>query len=544
MKLLKRSLMIILFLLVFLGSTMPLKVAASNGDVHIMATNPGEDMATEMNIFWQTDYQGTFVQLALKEDSGYANATTISGECAPIDFKLEGTTLGYAGTKPNYKCGVNLTGLTPDTEYRYRVGKTNMSSDYFFKTAGAENFTFLVISDTQLYGSAATNQNYLDTLVHAFAQADTNNTPISFIINCGDIINDGGKLQDYEIIMNAEMLHNAPLAMAIGNHDILDAAGGYSGSRFFNAMHNNPDNGAVDFAGTSYYFKYGTTYFFVIDTTIKSASAYQKQIDWFKNIMETEQPQYVFVIGHFPQYGSDGTLVNSMWVPVLNEYNIDFYLTGHGHTLQQKQLKNYISIEAGATYNPADRFVLMTVTPNAIRYKAYTSDVVSFQGISQAKRGAEISTKFSKEEYMSKFKIEAIASNRTKAEISWDQSGYGYVNYITVTNASNNVVFTKRATSDIDLVGTISSLKVDTEYSFKVNVDFKDGTSQERIVTFNTFPSYGGYDNITYMETGENYVINLDPSTIETVLLSEVRVYLNGELQTTIDKTAKYFKLS
>ncbi|NLT01537.1 MAG: metallophosphoesterase family protein, partial [Acholeplasmataceae bacterium] len=486
MKIFKKIWMIILFLVVFIGSVVPFQVSASNGDVHIMSTNPGKDMATEMNIFWQTDHQGTFVQLTLKEDADYTNSTTIPGQCSPIDFKLEGTTLGYTGTKPNYKCGVSLTDLTPNTEYRYRVGKTNMSSDYFFKTAGAENFTFLVISDTQLYGSPATNQDYLNTLTNAFAQADANNTPISFIINCGDVINDGGKLQDYEIIMNAEKLRYAPLAMVVGNHDILDAAGGYAGPRFFNSVHNHPDNGAVDFDGTSYYFKYGTTYFFVIDTTIKSANAYQKQIDWFKNIMDTEQPQYVFVAGHYPQYGSDGTLVNSMWVPILNEYNIDFYLTGHGHTLQQRKLKNYISIEAGATYNPADRFVLITVTPTAIRYKAYTGDTITFQGISQAKRGAEINAEFSKAEYMNQFKIKAIASNRTKAEISWDKSGYGYVNYITVTNANNKVVFTKRATSDLDLVGTISGLKVDTEYSYKVKVDFKDGTSEERIVTFNT----------------------------------------------------------
>ncbi|MDD3170874.1 MAG: metallophosphoesterase [Bacilli bacterium] len=468
----------------------------------------------------------------------------LPGECVALDFNLEGTTLGYSGIKPAYKCGVNLTGLTPSTDYRYRVGKNNMTASSFFRTAGDESFTFLVISDSQLYGSTATDQNYRNTLVNAFQKAEDNNTPISLILNAGDIVNDGGKLENYAIIMNADTLRYAPLAMAIGNHDILDAAGGYAGSRFFNSMHNNPTNGATGSLGTSYYFKYGTSYFFVIDTTIKSTSAYQRQIDWFVNIMETEQPQYVFVMGHFPNYGDDGSLVNSMWVPVLNDYNIDFYFTGHGHTLQQRQLKNYISIEAGSTYNPENRYVLVTVTPSMVRYKAYTGDTVSFMGSSAAKRGAEIASTFSKEEYMNKLSISSIPSNRTKAEVKWDKSGYGYVNYITVTNEANKVILTKRATSDIDLVATISGLTVDKEYTYKFKVDFKDGTSAETMVSFNTFPSYGAYENISYLETEENYVINLDSSTIEASLLSEIRVYLNDTLQTTITPTAKFFKLS
>ena len=71
--------------------------AATESDVFLLITNPGEDMSTQMHINYHTNISGTFVELALKSDGNFDNSTKVYGECAVPNYVLKGQTLVLIG---------------------------------------------------------------------------------------------------------------------------------------------------------------------------------------------------------------------------------------------------------------------------------------------------------------------------------------------------------------------------------------------------------------------------------------------------------------
>ncbi|MFA7011273.1 MAG: fibronectin type III domain-containing protein, partial [Bacilli bacterium] len=167
--------------------------AATESDVFLLITNPGEDMSTQMNINYHTDISGTYVELALKSEGNFDNATKVYGECAAPDYGFEGTNFGIDWGKgkeqSKFVCEVSLTNLTPGTEYMYRAGKTVMSPTYYFNTADHDGrFTFLVMADPQIYGTA--NQATANTNMNSAMQmAESLNLTPELVLGAGDMVN-------------------------------------------------------------------------------------------------------------------------------------------------------------------------------------------------------------------------------------------------------------------------------------------------------------------------------------------------------------------
>ena len=128
--------------------------------VYMIITNPGVDMNTQMNIGWHADegYTESFVEYTTADDTTFAKAVKVNGTYDAEAYKwfYDRVTLisptSEKFTKIFLDYGVNLDGLTPDTDYIYRVGdgKGGYSETYSFKTAGQEEFSFLWLSDMHL----------------------------------------------------------------------------------------------------------------------------------------------------------------------------------------------------------------------------------------------------------------------------------------------------------------------------------------------------------------------------------------------------------
>ena len=491
-----------------------MNVKAATSDVYLIITNPGEDMSTQMNINYHTNVDGTFVELALKSDGNFTNSVKKYGECAAPEYGFEGTNFGIdwgTSTESKYICEVSLTDLNPGTEYMYRAGKTNMSETYYFNTADNDGrFTFVVMADPQTYGTS-NQQTANDNMNSALAMAASLGVDIELVLGAGDMVNQGGVMNNWKLLFDLDIYKKMPLAASTGNHDYCDGGNAKApSSAITDSVYNNPKNSPEGYTEGMYWFKFDNTLFIVMDSE-ENTAGYRDQIDWFINICENVPAQYIVVMCHRPLWGSgDSANVASLWYPVFEKYNIDLFFAGHNHDYgrgstnvgaargQAAFANNYVCVDD--TYNAANGdaalggYCLVTITPTAIFYKAYDQyGNCRDQTIFSAKRTNEVVNDFNKETFMASVKAEVVDTDSTKATLSWDGSGYGYINYVTLYNPSGTAVKTYFANSDINTSFIFSGLKANTEYTYRVKINFKDGTSTEKDVAFATKVSYGEY---------------------------------------------------
>lgn len=523
--------------------------AATESDVFLLITNPGEDMSTQMNINYHTDVAGTFVELALKSEGNFDNATQVFGECAAPNYGFEGTNFGIDWGKgkeqSKYVCEVSLTNLTPGTEYMYRAGKTVMSATYYFNTADNDGrFTFLVMADPQTYGTG--NQATANTNMNNAMQiaASLNLTP-ELVLGAGDMVNQGGIIDNWRLLYDLDVYKQIPLAGSTGNHDYCDGGNAKAPTSVItDYVYNNPKNSYPGYTEGMYWFKFDNTLFIVMDSE-ENTQGYNDQIEWFINICENVPHQYLIVMCHRPPWGStDSDAVAAKWVPVFNKYNIDLFFSGHNHDYGRGSVKvgpargqakfpnRYVCVDD--TYNASNAeaskggYCIVNITPTSIFYRAYDQEgTCRDQAVFPAQRTNEHSTTFTKSSFMNSIKAEVVDTNTTKATLSWGAEGYGHVNYISLYKTGGTLVKTVFANSDINTNFEFSGLKSNTEYTYQVKVDFKDGTSEEIAINFATIVDYGTYLGYEISDLSTSKLVVVNPEEVKTNLLSTGKIYVN-----------------
>lgn len=122
----------VIFILIFSSVT----ARGTIGQGYNVMTNPGEDMRTEMNISWHSDDKISFVQYTKASDTDWKDARLVLGMSeefsVPESQQFGSKTVISDGFTPSYHLKVNLTGLEPDTEYKYRVGRDPSFSDTYY----------------------------------------------------------------------------------------------------------------------------------------------------------------------------------------------------------------------------------------------------------------------------------------------------------------------------------------------------------------------------------------------------------------------------
>ena len=170
-----------------------------------------------------------------------------------------------------YKHEVRLTGLSPGSEYKYRVTQDDSSFESSFRSAPADSLSpirFLVWADTETelashgkLGSGAPSDYAMDQNegIMAGVLASSNLQP-DFILIAGDIVEQGGRLEDWDELFRkindknphyydttSPLASRIPILAAPGNHDYYGAGFGQPGSEV-HAMHKfiehfvNPSN--------------------------------------------------------------------------------------------------------------------------------------------------------------------------------------------------------------------------------------------------------------------------------------------------------------
>ncbi len=236
----------------------------------------------------------------------------------------------------------NLTGLTPGTEYRFRIGPAG--KPYRFRTLpkkATDAFTFVS------GGDCGVNDHVLANNKQA-AKQDPH-----FAVIGGDLAYDNGTsaktfldwLRNYSRTMTDTAGRLIPMVACLGNHEV---NGGFGKTRkqapFFFALFDGlyPD--------TSYAaLDVGDYLSLVLMDTGHAAKIAGDQTDWLDKALaaRVERP-HLIVVNHVPCYpsfrpaegivlglGGTGTDQRKHWVPLFEKHNVDLVLEHHDHTFKR-----------------------------------------------------------------------------------------------------------------------------------------------------------------------------------------------------------------
>ena len=329
------------------------------------------DPSVQIGIAWFTNANVTggavqIIEGKVDKASAFSRAKVFTATCQAVDSvnyissgapnrnsneKLMAETGFAAGEKRSYTSNkALLTGLKPNTEYSYRVGKRGAWSKIgYFTTAGAgkETFEFIYVTDTQ-----ANTDEMFDVSKKTIETACKHTPNARFLLVTGDLIDSGGaQSSEWEWEQWFEKMQNIwlrlPIAPVQGNHDRSPFS---NWSHHFNTDNSyneqQTDNDAkTNMSGTVYSFVYGDAllmvinfedsrkgepYFFALEQWMRKQVAKHSDTKW--RIVAFHKTMFT---GHSGRLGGrDGKNVRERFASVFQDLNIDLALQGHDHLYQ------------------------------------------------------------------------------------------------------------------------------------------------------------------------------------------------------------------
>ncbi len=243
-------------------------------------------------------------------------------------------TLHAEGGPPGTDHLVRVTGLAPDTAYRYTVLADGgaLGPDAGFRTAPAPGattpFTFAVWGDS---GCACAAQA-------AVAAAIAQSRP-DLLLHVGDLIYQTGQASGYDpqfFAVYSPTLATAPVYPVLGNHDMVTD----SGAPWQQVFYLPGDAGAH---ATRYYsFTWGNVHFLALDSEAPYDPT-SAQYAWLLQDLESPAAQTAtWRIAYFHQppyssgYGHGSTLaLREAWGPLFERFGVDLVFSGHEHNYER-----------------------------------------------------------------------------------------------------------------------------------------------------------------------------------------------------------------
>ncbi|MCL2328637.1 MAG: metallophosphoesterase [Bacteroidetes bacterium] len=302
---------------------------------HITIT-PGAN-ASEMNFAWFTK-------------AGTANAAVL--QLMPLTSEEQLFTgvnaTGVHGFSTNK---VTVTGLAKNTEYKYRVGDgnaENWSKIYTFKTYDPNaKYSVIAVGDPQI-GSSGDRGQWLKTVPAAVAQAEKTGGGPAFMLIAGDQTNYSNDIDELESYLSPAELKKLPVAVTIGNHDVVDIRVGIDPDGFMDKVYNWPNHSDLKDtdadtsrlrAGGNYYFQYGNTLYISINSQITKTEFHEEFME--QAIASYPDATWKIALFHHNIYGggshaspkgyADSYNMQATWSPFLDKYGIDLTINGHDH---------------------------------------------------------------------------------------------------------------------------------------------------------------------------------------------------------------------
>jgi len=296
--------------------------------VHLNMT---ADPARTMTVLWRTGDSETLVSKVQFGTNGM------------LDKEVDGVTFSYKAYDPEADVRIHealLCGLTPDTEYSYRVGGKvggveAWSPTYTFRTAPDRaaspdaEAVILVIGDTRDgYGTWGT----------ALQKALEREQP-DFIMFNGDAVTLGPLQEEWDAWFNAApQLASIPMAYAHGNHDV-NSVNFYSQFTFPNDE-------------TNYAFDWGPVHVAVANDTPVDINDVRTTIaETLAQNLQSDAP-FKLAMHHKPAFTAtasprivDVTLVRESFQKYFDQYHVDMVFNGHDHDYERTKPLNGMEVK-------------------------------------------------------------------------------------------------------------------------------------------------------------------------------------------------------
>jgi predicted phosphodiesterase len=259
-----------------------------------------------------------------------------------------------------YKC--DISSLSPDTEYEYKIGKKESDKDsdwtkiFKFRTAkeSIDEFTFIAVGDTQgitWNGMTSGDKGFMFAMA-AYQEAFEEVKDPAFILHTGDVVETGNNKDMWNMYFKSLNGYgtSTPMFAAIGNHDSLGTP------LYFDYHFNHPNNGgnaALDQSfknavtgnilqlfqnadETIYSYDYGDAHFIVLNTgsySNQDKHIIDAQRDWLTRDLEANKDaKWKIMLFHEPVYHRAGAGESRPWLhDVIEEYGVDLVIQGHSH---------------------------------------------------------------------------------------------------------------------------------------------------------------------------------------------------------------------
>lgn len=265
----------------------------------------------------------------------YLTAATSDSAVVNLKTDTDSTVTVYYATEAYYKSNssydmsasdsgpgqlhhITLSGLEAGTAYHYQVSwNGEKSGDQSFSTFPESGpFTFIVYGDTQDELPNFSQNERHKLVADRIAQEEN----VLFVINTGDLVNDGNNSADWDRYFAATRTMGAklPVYPAHGNHD--------GDSLYYDIFQVSP----------YYSFACANASVIILDTI----DSQPKQTEWLKTDLENDQ-EWKFVFFHYPMYTSEANHFGGWenfkqdWENIFIDNGVNAVWNGHIHAYER-----------------------------------------------------------------------------------------------------------------------------------------------------------------------------------------------------------------
>ncbi len=307
---------------------------------------PGSN-ETELGLVWHSSKENANAQVKFSKNADMSDAVVFTGWTDPAENDTQ------------LVCRVDITGIEENTAYYYQWNKGNEWSEICeYKSNSFDSYKMMVIGDIQIGGQTdSAEKQSQDGFVwqSVLAEAMSKNPDISFLLSPGDNTSTGKGANEWQTLLMPPLVRNIPLALAIGNHD-------KKGMMYDYYTHMPNEYYGKYFTGLDrdFYFTYGDVLYLVFDATSPSAADHMAMAK--KAVEENPDAKWRIAVMHQalfgPAYGSidpeTGILLNAVFTPIFDTYDVDLVLTGHSHLQGRSHFMTESSVvgkaESGKAY--------------------------------------------------------------------------------------------------------------------------------------------------------------------------------------------------
>ena len=289
---------------------------------------------SDVNMTWYSPSETPGeILLTTADDTDFANAQSFPAS----DPTASEITSGY------YVNRAAVSGLSPETEYIYKVGNEEGYSPVYSYTTPtfSDTFRFTAIGDPQLGKPVDELDNQKTTFKKVLNKIKYHFPDSSFLLSLGDQVNDYNDTEQYDAFLNQAALYSLSLAPVKGNHDM----GGPEYSEHF-TLPNQSDIGTCDDEGDGdYWFVRGDALFMVLN--VMDENKWSDHEEFIAAACEANpEVRWKLVFSHYSPYNSyeeymeKGQEMRPYFLKFADDYDIDAVLCGHNHCYMRSYFIN------------------------------------------------------------------------------------------------------------------------------------------------------------------------------------------------------------